>query len=956
MAGRAPLVRAEPGFSLPFFDRLAPPPLPGLVAARIEALSKPGDIVLDLAGRGGWVGRAAVDRQRRAVSLESTPLTRLLAELVLRPPDLRHLDAAFQAMSASPHGQTSLKVAVGEPFATRCATCGRSLPLDEVIWPTAEGPDARPDDPAAAGADGEPRPRARKLYACPVCRGARGSSQQTAGLDPADIERARSIPPDHGAVRRRLAERFPVVEGGGGLVDALLDLHTPRQLVGLDAILDRIEGDLRAAPVEAALRLAFLHALLPASRLNGYPGRLGTLRIQAGKVRPPSPGQWRERHPWLAFEDGIRIVRGFIQRLESGPGGAVQARLGNDLRALEEGAATAVVGVSGPSTTRAIGDEAGQARTFDGAGGPRRRIRLVLGQPPVRPSQERLSMTYWATAWTIGSEAAAGLPLAALSGPPIRAPWGWQAASLTRSLASVEPSIARDGAVVELVDGGPESLVAAALGGVGAGFRVRSARLGDGDDESAGSVELVPPGAVLPPGPRTRANVPLDLEPGGAGDPDLVRGSGIFGAPERIDRRPFSAADVRATVVDVAVERLKARGEPASAEKLLGDILVGLDRAGQLRRLVADRGSPLATGPEPEPRPGGAAPSDVPGDDATPSDVRAGHPEPPGSGRTTSAYGRSTRPPTIAPPASAVRAGRAPDAPPDQVDAILALIGEGLTQAGRQRLAEVAPGRWWLADPRDRESAAVPLADRVEWAVFSLLSTAGPLSETAFLQRVGAVFATDLPDEALVRACLESYRSRASTADRIVTTDDLVGRAQDHAELLALLADGGHRLGLSVWIGRREQARRLGAGRLIDHLDERELRAPLFHINRAADEVAEVDCAWYVRGKLAFLFEVEWTAMLGEPILKRHARIPQDDLTVRFLVIAPERTELVRHKLDRSPVLREAFERDNWHVLKWNHLRAFLARDDASLDGLEPYLGLDPVVERSGEQLGLFGT
>jgi hypothetical protein len=239
--------------------------------------------------------------------------------------------------------------------------------------------------------------------------------------------------------------------------------------------------------------------------------------------------------------------------------------------------------------------------------------------------------------------------------------------------------------------------------------------------------------------------------------------------------------------------------------------------------------------------------------------------------------------------------------------------------------------------------------------VFSLLSTAGPLSETSFLQRVGGLFGPDLPDEALVRACLESYRSRASTPDRIVTTDDLLARAQDHAEILALLADGGHRLGLSVWIGRHEQARRLGPGRLGDRLDERERTAPLSQINRAAEEVADIDCAWYVRGKLAFLFEVEWTAMLGEPILKRHARIPQTDATVRFLVIAPERTELVRHKLERSPVLREAFERDNWHVLKWNHLRAFLGADQPSLDGLEPYLGLDPLVERSGEQLGLFG-
>jgi hypothetical protein len=964
MARHAPLVRAEPGFSLPFFDRLAPPPPPALVAARLEALSKPGDVVLDLAGRGGWVGRAAVDRQRRAVSLESTPLTRLLAELVLRPPDLRHLDAAFQAMSASPRGQTSLKVAVGEPFTTRCATCGRSLPLDEVIWPTAEGPNG-PTDPDALAAAGEnPQQPARKAYACPVCRGPRGAGQQTAPLDQADLERARTIPAEHEIARRRLADRFPVVEGGSDLVDALLDLHTPRQLVGLEAILDRIESDLRAAPVEAALRLAFLHALLPASRLNGYPNRVGALRIQAGRVRPPAAGPWRERHPWLAFEDGIRTIRGFIQRLESGPGGAVQARLGGDLRALEEGSATAVVGVAGPSTTRAIGDEAAVGRGWDGSAGLQRRIKLVLGQPPVRPSQERLSMTYWAAAWTIGREAAAALPLAALSGPPIRAPWGWQATALARSLASIEPSIARDGAVVQLVDGGPEALVSAALGGVGAGFRLRAARLGDLDDEATGTVELVPPGAVLPPGPRTRANVPLDAEAGGAGDPEIVRGIGLFGAPERIDRRPFSAADVRSTVVDVAVERLKARGEPVSADRLLGDILVGLDRAGQLRRLVAERVDsssggdddghgprlPGRDGDEGSRRPGIGSDTGLGG---TP-DRRGPLPTSGSGGPADTAPSRATRP-GLAASATAARGGRVADAPPDQVDAIVAMIAEGMTQAGKHRLTEVAPGRWWLADPRDREAAAVPLADRVEWAVFSLLSTAGPLSESAFLQRIAGLFGADLPDEALVRACLQSYRSRASTADHVVTTDDLLGRAQDHAELIALLADGGHRLGLSVWIGRREQVRRFGAGRLVDRLDERELRVPLVHVNRAATEVAEVDCAWYVRGKLSFLFEVEWTAMLGEPVLKRHARITQDDATVRFLVIAPERTELVRHKLERSPVLRETFERDNWHILKWNHLRTFLGGESPTLEGLEPYLGLDPVVERSGEQLDLFG-
>src|SRR3954447_3277354 len=198
MAGRASLVRAEPGFTLPFFERLASPPPPALVAARIEAHAKPGDAILDIAGRGGWVARAAVDRQRRAVSLESTPLTRLLAELVLRPPDLRHLDAAFQAMGASPRGQTSLKVAVGELFATRCPTCGRSLVVDEIVWPDQNGAAGLADQgsESATPDDSSDRMSPRKVYACPVCRGQRGSDQRTADLDAADLERARTDPDD----------------------------------------------------------------------------------------------------------------------------------------------------------------------------------------------------------------------------------------------------------------------------------------------------------------------------------------------------------------------------------------------------------------------------------------------------------------------------------------------------------------------------------------------------------------------------------------------------------------------------------------------------------------------------------------------------------------------------------------------------------------------------------------
>ncbi len=909
MAGRVITTDVDAGISLPAFDRAAPAPPPAVVAARIDSHTSAGDVVADLFGRGGWIARAAVDRQRRAVSLESSPLTRMLAEVVLRPPDVRHLDAAFQGMSASPRRESSLKVSLGDLYATRCATCGRTLVLDEILWSTegvATGVEADPERADRTPASLDARPIAR-LYRCTVCRDQRGGSEHRSGpLDADDLARLHA---DVGEaeVRAELRNRFPPVDGAESLVDELLALHTPRQLVGLSAIIDRIESDLRAAPVLAALRLAFLHSILPASRLLVTPGRTANLRISNGHVRLPGATQWRERNAWLAFEDAFRLVRGFVQRLEGGALGPLQARLGLDLRSLGEGTATAVLGLSGASGLRLLHDEGdGQGR-----GGAMPRVRLLLGQPPVRPTLERLAATYHATAWVLGRDAAAQLPIDALAGPPLRAPWNWQAVAIGRSLEAAAPALARDGRAVMLVDGGPESLVAAALGGSSAGFRLHSARLADGDDESGGTIEFLPPGAARPPGPRTRSNVSLPPVPGGSGDPDMVPGPGLFSAPERFDQRAFSVAEAARTVTEIAVETLRARGEPARFERLLGEVLVGLDRAGQLRR--------LASGAM------GEAPDEVaPGD------------------RSADA-------------SSATPGDRHEDGVDDPVDRLLELIRGEMSRPTNGRLEEIEPGRWWLGDPADQAAAAAPLADRVEWAVFSLMSTAGPLTEAAFYERIATLFTGhDLPDEGLVRACLESYRSPSSTKDRLATTDDLLRRSHEHTDLLATLADAGHRLGMRVWLARKEQMRRSGGALLGDRLTDREARAYLGAVSRSA-ELGDVDCVWYIRGKVALLFEVEWTAMLGEPLLRRHARIKPDPNLIRFLVIAPERTDLIRYKLGRSPLLRNALDAGGFHLIKSDHLRRWLAEDRPDLADLEPLLGLDPVVERSGEQMPLFG-
>ena len=403
-------------------------------------------------------------------------------------------------------------------------------------------------------------------------------------------------------------------------------------------------------------------------------------------------------------------------------------------------------------------------------------------------------------------------------------------------------------------------------------------------------------------------------------------------------------------MTDTAVETLRARGEPARFERLLGEILVGLDRAGQLRRLAT---ATLRPGAARDPRPNGETSPPRDGRDSGPRQ-RPSAAAPDGPRRTGTAR---RRPSPSRRPAASRRRGPRRDAP-DAVERLLALIRDELGRPTQRRLTEIEPGRWWLADRDDRAAAATPLADRVEWAVFSLLSTAGPISETAFFERIATMFTGhDLPDEALSGPASRATAARPARPDRLVTGDDLLRRSQEHTELLAT-----HRrrraTGSACGSGsaRREQTPAAATGGLLgDLLDDREERLASAGSVRPRRTLAEVDAIWYVRGKVAFLFEVEWTAMLGEPLLRRHARIPPDDDLIRFLVIAPERTELVRYKLERSPLLRAALEAGTWHILKSDHLRAFLAARPARPGDLEPLPRPRPAVERErAEQMPLF--
>jgi hypothetical protein len=285
------------------------------------------------------------------------------------------------------------------------------------------------------------------------------------------------------------------------------------------------------------------------------------------------------------------------------------------------------------------------------------------------------------------------------------------------------------------------------------------------------------------------------------------------------------------------------------------------------------------------------------------------------------------------------------------------VLGE-LRRPDNPRLAEVEPGRWWLRGDKDLAEARPPLSDRLEWAVYGLLSTSSAMEEATFFERVSRMFrGHDTPDPELVRSVLASYRDPDAAQVTLRALDQLTTRHIEHGELIGMLADYGHRLGLRVHVAEKER-RRAYLGRTVGDLLSDEEQRTYLPLVAAGDipTLESLDCIWYLRGKAAFLFEVEWTALLTEPILKRGPRIPNADTVVRFLVVPEERADLIRFKLAHSPLLRRALDDQNWHILKSQHLRRLVAREDAELDMLGPMLGLDPEIEREAEQLALFGS
>jgi hypothetical protein len=254
---------------------------------------------------------------------------------------------------------------------------------------------------------------------------------------------------------------------------------------------------------------------------------------------------------------------------------------------------------------------------------------------------------------------------------------------------------------------------------------------------------------------------------------------------------------------------------------------------------------------------------------------------------------------------------------------------------------------------------ATPLGDRVEWAVWGILSSTRDVDTRSLLRRVYGLFrGIETPDRELVERCVAAYATQTDDGRwRLLDQDALVARQGSQAQVLAALVDAGHRFGFKVHVGRDVERRALPAthaerGRVLaDLLSEGERASGPSRFVKGADALDHVDCVWYDRGRMVFIWQVDWTARMHRSVVALGEAIPDEDRVFRFLAVPAERTGLVREKLRRSPALADVVRRHGWRFVKWDPLRKWLVDAESGLDGLEPVLGLEPAVEQSGQQL-----
>jgi hypothetical protein len=503
-----------------------------VIAAYIDAYSKPNDLVVDPFCRSPAVITTALQLARRVVATNLNPLQALQTRLALTAVPDRDLGSAITRLGDSLKFDTPLREHLRRLYRTQCRNCAAETIASYFVWE-----------------QGQDVPK-QVSYHCTGC--------DEIGLrecDESDLQVLRAIQPrglHYWHVLDRVARKQD--ETARRFATQLLELYTPRNLYALSNLMLRAE-DLVSDPLLLDfLRLALLQCLQRGSKLNAVPGE--PTAPAAARLRPPA--RFAEHNVWALFEDAVSAL------LQRQPASAVAF-------------AAKAAHVATPPLPNASDAPAESPRAFAGhmpvrrlrAELPPRSVACIVAQPP-QPGRSRWALDYLWTGWLYGHEESASL------WPLVRrrsSDWPWYLRAMQATLSALRDTLNSDGHITFLGHEKPlaycESLLLAAAG---AELRLES--------------------ALYQPAEAERATKPFSGQPGeyrltwavGAPTPPWPMSS-----QELLDRLQSSA-------LDAAEETLTQRGEPSSFARLHCSIWQALAKLGLAQRLMAakDLPSPLA--------------------------------------------------------------------------------------------------------------------------------------------------------------------------------------------------------------------------------------------------------------------------------------------------------------------------------------------------------------------------
>jgi hypothetical protein len=208
-----------------------------VAAAYIQALSAPGDLVIDPFGSTPNVARAAHALGRRAIVVESNPLWAWLARSMATLPPAAEIDAALARLGDALKDDTPLRAHINSLYTTICAGCQKPTPADYFVHARGAG-------------------LIQRHYTCAHCGATRDDPAAEDDRKLAESFNARGL--HYHLATERVA---PAGNLHAERIRKMLDVYTPRNLSALVTLTQKIDSLFHATRERDILLLLLLHLL-----------------------------------------------------------------------------------------------------------------------------------------------------------------------------------------------------------------------------------------------------------------------------------------------------------------------------------------------------------------------------------------------------------------------------------------------------------------------------------------------------------------------------------------------------------------------------------------------------------------------------------------------------------------------------------------------------------------------